>query len=58
MPGYITFYKGQRLEVHAATKLQAQELAARSFKAKRAWEVAVELAETDAGEAIVQEPLQ
>lgn len=43
--GYICFYRGKRLEVHAATTLAAQTEAARRFKARRTFEVSVHLAE-------------
>jgi hypothetical protein len=45
--GYVAFYKGKRIEVYADTKYQAQQLAAKHFKAKKEWEVNVVLAEVD-----------
>jgi hypothetical protein len=45
--GYIAFYKGKQKEVYADTSLQAQQLAAKEFKAKKSWEVTVVLAEKD-----------
>jgi hypothetical protein len=47
MYGYIAFYKGKRIEVRAATKYAAQLEAARILKAKKSYEVIVELAEVD-----------
>ncbi len=51
MNGYIAFYRGKRIEVYADTKLAAQGLAALQFKAKKAWDVTVVLAEKD-GETV------
>ena len=51
--GYVAFYKGKRIEVYADTKYQAQQLAAKHFKAKKEWEVNVVLAEVD-GKPYVQ----
>ena len=45
MNGYIAFYKGKSIEVNADTQLQARDLAAKEFKAKKAWEVTAVLAE-------------
>jgi hypothetical protein len=45
MNGYIAFYKGKRIEVHAETSFEAQQEAARRFKARKAYEVSVMLAE-------------
>lgn len=47
MNGYIAFYKGKQLEVHANTSYEAQMLAAKTFKAKKSYEVTVMLAEKD-----------
>ena len=47
MNGYICFYKGKRLEVWADRSFDAQQQAAKHFKAKKAHEVAVMLAEKD-----------
>ena len=43
--GYIAFYKNRRTEVRADTSLEAQQLAAHYFRAKRRWDVTVMLAE-------------
>lgn len=44
--GYICFYKGKQMEVHANTSLEARNKAAISFKAtKKPWEVTAVLAE-------------
>ncbi len=45
MNGYIALYRGKRLEVYAETSYQAQQEAARQFKAKKSYEVTVYLAE-------------
>lgn len=47
MNGYIALYRGKRLEVYAETSYQAQQEAARQFKAKKSYEVTVYLAEKD-----------
>lgn len=52
MNGYICFYKGKRLEVHAETSYKAQIQAAVQFKAKKSFDVTVVLAEKD-GEQVV-----
>jgi hypothetical protein len=51
--GYIAFYKGKRIEVYADTMYQAQQTAAKHFKAKKEFEVNVALAEVD-GKQYVQ----
>lgn len=55
MNGYIAFYKGKQIEVHAETSLKAQEIAAAQFKAKKRYEVTVVLAEKD-GVQVVHTP--
>jgi hypothetical protein len=45
MNGYIAFYKGRRHEVYALTAYDAQKQAAQYFKATKAYEVSVMLAE-------------
>ena len=52
MNGYICWYKGKRIEVHADTSYSALKKAAAIFKAKKEWEVTVVLAEHD-GEQVV-----
>jgi len=47
MNGYICFYRGRKIEVLADTSLQAQTKAAAQFKARKAYEVTVVLAEKD-----------
>lgn len=42
---YECFYKNKRLTVQALRSFDAQEKAAKLFKAKKTWEVAVVLAE-------------
>ena len=45
MNGYVCFYKGRKCEVHAETTFEAQKKAAVIFKAKKAYEITVVLAE-------------
>lgn len=52
MNGYIAFYRGKQIEVHAASSYEAQTKAAALFKAKKPYEVTVMLAERG-GEAVV-----
>ena len=47
MNGYICFYKGKRIEVQAETALKARDKAVAQFKASRAYQVVVVLAEKD-----------
>jgi hypothetical protein len=47
MNGYIAFYKGKRYELYANSKYEAQKKAAEFFKAKKSYEVNVELAEVN-----------
>lgn len=47
MNGYIAFYKGKQIEVHAESSYKAQLVAAKEFKAKKSHEVTVVLAEKD-----------
>jgi hypothetical protein len=54
MNGYIAFYKGKRMEVHAETSLAARDKAAGLFKAKKAYDVTVVLAEKD-GQQVTHE---
>lgn len=42
---YIAFYKGKRLEVYAERSIDAQEKAAKMFRAKKSYDVAVVLAD-------------
>ena len=45
MNGYIAFYKGKQIEVHASTSYEAQQKAATQFRAKKSYDVTVVLAE-------------
>lgn len=47
MNGYKAFYRGKAIEVYAATSLQARDLAAAQFKARKAYDVTVVLCEID-----------
>lgn len=55
MNGYIAFYRGKQVEVHANTSYEAQEKATQSFKAKKSYEVTVVLCEID-GEQVIHTP--
>lgn len=55
MNGYIAFYKDKRIEIYAETSIQARDIAAKKFKAKKAYEVTVVLAEKD-GEQVIHTP--
>ena len=52
MNGYIAFYRGKQLEVLADSSYAAQLKAAALFKAHKAYEVTVVLAERD-GQQVV-----
>lgn len=56
MNGYIAFYRGRKIEVHADTSFEAQTKAAAEFKAKKSHEVTVMLCEK-AGEQVVHAPM-
>ena len=56
MFGYVCFYRGKRIEVRALRSFDAQEIAAKIFKAKKSWEVTVVLAEKPSGEEVVHVP--
>lgn len=45
MFNYVAFYKGQRKELQAANRYAAQQAAAKMFKARKAYDVAVVLAD-------------
>ena len=47
MNGYIAFYRGKQLEVFADSSYAAQQKAAALFRARKAYEVTVVLAERD-----------
>lgn len=52
---YAAFYKGKRIELEAKTSLDAQEQAAKIFKAKRRYEVTVILLARN-GEPVTHSP--
>ena len=56
MYGYVAFYRGKRLEVHALTSLEARDIAARQFKARKPWDVTVVLAEAPDGSTVEHTP--
>ena len=52
MNGYIAFYRGKKLFICANTSYEAQQTAVAAFKARKAHEVTVVLAERD-GQQVV-----
>lgn len=44
MFSYICFYKGRSIVVQALRSFDAQQIAAKKFKARRTWEIEVRLA--------------
>ena len=54
--GYIAYYKRKQVEVMADTKLEAQEIAAKHFRARKTYEVSVVLAEKD-GRQVIHSPV-
>ena len=52
MFGYICFYRGKRVEVRALRSYDAQLAAAKIFKARKPYEVAVVLAEDQMGKSV------
>lgn len=55
MNGYLAFYKDKKIEVWADTSYDAQQKAAKEFKAKKAYEVTVVLCVCK-GEQVVHNP--
>ena len=55
MSKYICYYKRQSILVEAKTSYEASQKAAKHFKAKRPWDVAVVIAESK-GIPIVHQP--
>lgn len=53
--GYIAFYRGKQVEVYADSTLEAQEAAAKFFKARKTYDVDVVLAEKD-GRPVTHDP--
>ena len=53
--GYIAIYRGKQKEVYAATSYEAQQKAAKLFKAKKAYEITVVLCEKS-GEPMMHNP--
>ena len=53
MFSYICFYKGRQITVQALRSFDAQEIAAKKFKARRPWEVSVILAARSDGSEVV-----
>ena len=53
MFGYKCFYRGKTCEVYALRSFEAQEKAAKIFKAKKSYEVTVVLCEKPSGETVI-----
>lgn len=56
--GYNATFRGKHVEVYAQTSLAARDLAAKHFKAKKAYEVYVVVVERPDGEGIVHIPTE
>jgi hypothetical protein len=54
--GYVAFYKDRRCEVLARTSYEAQQQAARLFKARKAHDVTVVLCERGDGSQVTHTP--
>jgi hypothetical protein len=54
MNAYVAMYRGKQIEVKGEdmTKMQAQQVAAKQFRAKHCWDVTVMLAEKDGKEVV------
>lgn len=52
---YIAFYKGKQIEVKALRSYDAQEIAAKIFKARKSYDVTVMLAAKD-DEQVIHHP--
>jgi hypothetical protein len=55
--GYNCTYRGKHVEVYAKTTLAARDLAAKHFKAQKAYEVYAVVVERPDGEGIVHIPV-
>jgi hypothetical protein len=60
--GYKAFYKGRTMDVYAPSKYAAQLQAAAKFRARKEWEVHVELCELNAtpetpGQQVTHRPI-
>jgi hypothetical protein len=47
MPVYLCYYRNKMVSVKAPTSYEAQQLAAKKFQAKKAYDVLVKLADTE-----------
>lgn len=56
MNGYKAFYRDKQIDVYANTSYEAQQKAAKEFKAKKTYEVDVYLCEKD-GQDVLQSTL-
>lgn len=53
---YVAFYRGRELVVQGLTSYDAQWEAAKKFKARKAYEVTVILAEKPNGDPVIHDP--
>lgn len=56
--GYKAFYKGKTTEVYAPTSYEAQQQAAKYFKAKKSYDVTVVLCERSDGSQVIHTPTE
>ena len=52
MNGYVAFYRGRQMDVYAESSIAARNKAAAAFKARKAYEVTVVLAEKEGAPVI------
>lgn len=50
---YIAFYRGKQMEVKALRSFDAQEIAAKAFKARKSYEVTIVLAARPDGSEVI-----
>ena len=50
---YIAFYRGKQMEVKAMRSFDAQEIAAKAFKARKSYEVTIMLAARPDGTEVI-----
>ena len=50
---YIAFYRGKQMEVKALRSFDAQEIAAKAFKARKSYDVTVMLAARPNGSEVI-----
>jgi hypothetical protein len=55
---YIAFYRGKSMEVKALRSFNAQEIAAKAFKARKSYEVTVILAARPDGTKVIHTAIE